>query len=230
MATLLIFQRARVVPVSEVLRICKGHDVSKEARDKAGRWAGIATHEDTHEPGSLKLREEGQSQDRLQRNEEHLKETGDELEHITTIRTPKGHEVIDGHHRAISAQRLGKTIRGVSISEKDFKKLKSHGFDDLDISYGMLKSNGKENAALGMARQFGVTPKMKKMAAIMSGENPLPEKELTDAEKADRDNQIERFVDRLPGGEFDKYLDDREGYLKRNFKYVKRRCYIKCQH
>jgi len=79
-------------------------------------------------------------------------------------------EIIDGHHRAIAAERAGIEPEVVTISSEEYKNLASRGYDDMEIAcYALLKADYVE-AAEALDRQFEGCGMLDKVYGILEGE------------------------------------------------------------
>jgi len=62
--------------------------------------------------------------------------------------------IIDGHNRTIIAKEDGININTISIPKEIYNKLKRKGFDDIEISYAMLRDQMEVGYADNLNRQF----------------------------------------------------------------------------
>jgi hypothetical protein len=82
----------------------------------------------------------------------------EEIDPVVLIRTDKGREILDGHHRALGAKEADRMVRGVEMSEGTFDGLKGAGFSDMDIAYALLALGGCWDAADKVKGQFDGKP------------------------------------------------------------------------
>ena len=105
----------------------------------------------TEKPESLIFREEEQNNLDFVRD----KFPGAEgIAPITAVKTLDGLEIINGHNRTLVAKENDKDVEVVGIEEELYTQLKDAGFDDMEISYGMLVDAGYDDFASGIDNQF----------------------------------------------------------------------------
>ncbi len=103
------------------------------------------------EPSNLTFREN--MQNRIAEVSKSFPE-GEGYPPIVTIETQHGPLILDGHNRAAVAAVRGDKLRHVSISEDEYDMLRKAGFDDMEISYGVLTRAGEDEQASNIAQQF----------------------------------------------------------------------------
>ncbi len=105
------------------------------------------TKMETVNPETLTFREE------QQHRTENVREMFDP-EDMPPITVIDDGTIIDGHNRAIIAKEEGIDINTISIPKEIYDKLKEKGFDDIEISYAMLRDQMEVGFADNLDKQF----------------------------------------------------------------------------
>jgi N12 class adenine-specific DNA methylase/predicted RNA methylase len=106
------------------------------------------TYEKVQDTKNLKFTE------KEQHRVDNVKERFPDVEDMPPITMVDGIGIIDGHNRAKIAQEENKPINTISIPKELYDELKEKGFDEIEISYAMLRDKGYSQEAMYLDDQF----------------------------------------------------------------------------
>ena len=104
------------------------------------------------DPNTLVFREDMQNRTDEVRS---LFQPGEGYTPITVIEESNGGKtILDGHNRSAVAMERGENLPAAFISREEYDRLRSIGFDDMEISYAALTRAKQDDAASELNRQF----------------------------------------------------------------------------
>ncbi len=94
---------------------------------------------------------------------------------ITVMRERNGElHIIDGHHRTVVAMERGDQLPVLEIAKSRYEALKEQGFDDIEISAGMLANANEDSAWSSMLQSFSGSDLATKSIAVQDALDELP--------------------------------------------------------